>query len=119
MGKEPFTSLGFAGDKRSDALISFQGDNQSLALLNSTRGLRHALWRVESALGNLEARAHGKIDPDKMRPQFAEMFAALEKAMEEFFSLSLGVYGWEMAEKTVENLCEPFDFVRKMKSKKP
>ena len=115
-GKQPFMSQAIEGSTRSDAFLKFGGDSERDALRKSTQGLRRALWRVESALGVLEGRAHGRIDPDQMRPQFAEMFNALEHVMEEFYGLSMGVYGSDFTIQVVNDFNQPFDYIRKMQS---
>ena len=115
-GKQPFYSQGVEGANPSEASFGFGGRNEREALRGSILGLRRALWRVESALGVLEARAHGSINPDQMRPQFAEMFRELEHVMEEFYGLSLGVYGFEFTVRVVTDFNQPFDYIRKMRS---
>ncbi len=100
---------------KGDANFNFEGGNEREALRTGVRKLRHSLWRLESALQVLERSSGGKIDSKGMRPQFAAMYNALTDIVQDFFGLSLGIFGSDFTVRAVQEFAKIFDYLRKWK----
>src|SRR5262245_31444478 len=110
-----FNSSAILGNDQSDANFTFYGDDERDALRNAVRRLRLSLWRLESALQVLERSSHGKIDATQMKPQFSAMYKALTDIVQDFFSLSLGVFGNDFTIRAVQQFAKMFEYLRKVK----